>query len=71
MRPAKDCTGTDLIRISETTARIRMRTVEMGGRWIRNARTQRHVWAPRIVMCDPLFIEIVFAKERGSRHLCR
>jgi hypothetical protein len=64
VQPAKDRIGTDGIRFSAAVARIWMRLVDVGGRRIRYARTQRHVRTPRIVPGNPRFQdapEMIFA----------
>jgi hypothetical protein len=54
MEPAKDGIRMDGIRLSATMARFGMRVGECERR-IGNTRTQRHMGAPCIVVCNPQF----------------
>ena len=54
MQPTQDRLGMDGIRLSAAMARFGMRVGECERR-IGNTRTQRHMGAPCIVVCNPQF----------------
>ena len=55
MQSTQNRTGTDGIRVSAAMTRIWIGMVELAERRIGYTRTQRHMWAPCIVVRNPQF----------------